>query len=460
MFITYLFLPGRMKKATSLRERLSSFRKKNENPTVSVRIGSKTGPSKREQSVATTKKQSSVRPMRGASSPNIATTRDENDHSQRGSDNVPQQEQGHRHLTQQQKSDFKRISKAAAALDKAGNDLFELGEYSKAMTTYTRALKLKRRSLTIGIDDDEGHKDLLLASVATSINNIGYLRQRSGASADEAMAAYRDALQIKKEILGKDTLSVGKTLNNIGSVYFSTKHWDHALEAYLEAQKIMVSNLGKDHMDVATVLSNIGDVHLAKEEGTKAKLCYTEALRIRWTVFGDHDPKCVRLLEKIASLDMAESPARMRRAANAMDILGLSEDDGERPVHGELRILRNEVGLDIQNIESMERKMALDMVRDKLTIIREMRQLQLEEKAEVDHDTTGATSPLTPVQRTEALSCVKDRLARLRETRSRRGQTPDSDSPRMTNPRIDASRSMNLSKRNLAESMEQVSWFN
>eukprot|EP00540_Astrosyne_radiata_P016252 CAMPEP_0116840308 /NCGR_PEP_ID=MMETSP0418-20121206/10273_1 /TAXON_ID=1158023 /ORGANISM="Astrosyne radiata, Strain 13vi08-1A" /LENGTH=37 /DNA_ID= /DNA_START= /DNA_END= /DNA_ORIENTATION= len=37
------------------------------------------------------------------------------------------------------------------------------------------------------------------------------------------MAAYKNSLRIKKEILGKDDLSVGKTLNNIGSVYFSIR---------------------------------------------------------------------------------------------------------------------------------------------------------------------------------------------------------------------------------------------
>lgn len=443
------------------------LQKKNENPTVSTRIiGSKaqTEPARPEQSTAAPNRQSSTRPVsvspaqspRGPESrPNhLAATRDENDHPER--DHGPGGEGQRRPLTQQEKNDFERIAKAAAALDKAGNDLFERGEYAKAMTTYTRALKLKRRTLALGLDGtNEDQKDVLLASVATSINNIGYLRQRSGATADEAMAAYRDALQIKKEILGNDNLSVGKTLNNIGSVYFSTQNWDHALEAYLEAQKIMVSNLGNDHMDVATVCSNIGDVHLAKNQGRRAKKSYKEALRIRWTVFGDHDPKCIRLLEKIASIEMAGSPERMRATMNVTDLLGLTEDDGKLPVDREFRILRSEVEQDIVRIESMERNMALDMVRDKLKIIREMRQIQLGEYTEEGHDDPDLkANPLTPVQRTEALSCVKDRLARLRESKSSGTEKQDLDDIRLSNPMIDALRAMNLSKRNLAESLE------
>lgn len=450
-----------------MRKRLSSFRKKNENPTVSTRVRTKTEPSRTERSTHTTTcKPSSVTPVTSSpvkpptlpdSHSDAAATRDENDHPEREVQHLPQQEQSRRPLTQQEKNDFERISKAAAALDKAGNDLFERGEYTKAMTTYTRALKLKRRTLSLGLENHEEHKDYLLASVATSINNIGYLRQRSGASSDEAMAAYRDALQIKREILGNDNLSVGKTLNNIGSVHFSTKNWDHAMEAYLEALKIMVSSLGKDHRDVATVLSNIGDVHLAKNQGKKAKKCYSEALRIRWTLFGDHDPKCVRLLEKIASIEMQGSPEKVQMTSSLSDLLGLEEDDGERPIHGELRLLRDKVGEDIQKVESMERNMALDMVRDKLQIIRDMRQLHLGEHMEkTQDDVMLKAGPLTPVQRKEALSCVKDRLARLRESRSSGKPEKDRDEANMTNPMIEALRCMNISRRNLAESMEQA----
>lgn len=463
-----------MKRVKSLRNRLPPIlQKKNENPTVSTRTSSSNkgldaaaaaaaalpAPARPEQSTTTASKR-----LWSDSCPNhfvAAATRDENESP------PPEQQRDHhgphgqqrRPLTQQETNDFERISKAAAALDKAGNEMFERGEYAKALLTYTRALKLKRRMLTLGLNgSNQDQKDVLLASVATSINNIGYLRQRSGATADEAMAAYRDALQIKKEILGNENLSVGKTLNNIGSVYFSTKNWDHALEAYLEAHKIMVSNLGNDHMDVATVFSNIGDVHSAKNQGRRAIKCYKEALRIRWTVFGDHDPKCVRLLEKIASIEMAGSPEKIQEMMDVTDLLELTEDDGKLPVDREFRILRSEVKQDIVKIESMERSMALDMVRDKLQMIREMRQLETITKegygnsdihanplTPVQARTEAALSPLTPVQRHEALSSVKDRLARLRESKS---------STKEEKGLIDALRSMNLSKRNLAESLD------
>ena len=83
--------------------------------------------------------------------------------------------------------------KQAIALDTAGNTLLEQGHYTRAKRTYERALTLKQASLH-HVDSDQQHHDDLLASVATSINNIGYLRQRAGASPQDSMAAYQDAL--------------------------------------------------------------------------------------------------------------------------------------------------------------------------------------------------------------------------------------------------------------------------
>ena len=85
------------------------------------------------------------------------------------------------------------------------------------------------------------------------------------------MAAYKDSLQIKREIFGRKHFSIGKTLNNIGFLNFGTKYYAQAMEAYTEALDIMIANVDQDHLDVATILSNIGNVHLAKREMEDAR---------------------------------------------------------------------------------------------------------------------------------------------------------------------------------------------
>ena len=298
-----------------------------------------------------------------------------------------------------------RIFMAAAALDCAGNHLCERGEYDSAITSYTRALELKQQSLK-SLDSDG-----LLASVATSINNIGYLRQRSGAaSTEESMAAYRDSLKIKREVLGESHLSVGKTLNNIGSVHYSCRDFENALQAYHEAKNILECNLGATHEDVATVHSNIGDVYLEQGEMEKAHDQYKEALNIRWMHFDEHDPKVIRLLEKIAGIEMDQSIT-----CSDEDEADNSRVFDEEEVPEQLHNLSCEVEADIKDIADLQRKMALDMVKDKLHILKGMRNINIEnDTVEEASSPRSCKTPLSNSERSEALSSVKERLASLR----------------------------------------------
>ena len=352
-----------------------------------------------------------------------------------------------------------RIARAAAALDNQGNELFERGKFDKAMATYMKALKLKRRTFHSLLDDaddvldeailreeeEAGEKSAadqkLLLSMATSINNIGYLRQRAGdATPDETMKAYKKSLRIKRQILGNDSLSVGKTLNNIGSVYYLKREFDDAFEAYTEALQIMIANLGDDHPDVATVWSNMGDVLLGKRRKQDALLHYRNALNIRWTAFGEHDPKVVRLLEKIAAIEitdkmMANTPT-VQRSPDGTFVYDDNDlfDLDTLPMAQELHILHEQLEEDMQFVDLMEKKMAVDMVKDKVVILRGMRELmgehtELNESSHhsvTDHSTSdvGVSAEISPSadgrneKRLEALKSVRARLARLREQKT------------------------------------------
>lgn len=287
-----------------------------------------------------------------------------------------------------------RISRAAASLDTKGNDLFERGYFDKAMACYSKALKLKRRTfahLLEELDDMEEQLNLceaqradpqVLVSMATSINNIGYLRQRSGdATPDETMAAYSKSLHIKRRILGNDSLSVGKTLNNIGSVHYLKREFDQAIPAYEEALQIMKINLGDKHTDVATVMSNIGDVFLAQGNPETSLRQYRQALKIRWENFGEKDPRVVRLLEKIAKVEIGDRMKTSKKATNE-DQQAWDDDEGSevldyglKPITEEFQVLQQEVAKDIEHVAMMERRATVEMLKDKIVIIRGMRDI-------------------------------------------------------------------------------------
>jgi hypothetical protein len=176
-------------------------------------------------------------------------------------------------------------------------------------------------------------------------------------------------------------------------------------------------------------------------------------LEIRWEQLQDHhDPKVIRLLEKIAALEMGESflalvqsnqkyrpttissegAAASTQAEQQADEDEAMEQENNKlpPVEEELQTLHEEVKRDVQRMDMVERKMAIDMVKDKLRLIREMKNLSnldiynmdLEELSMADDPSTPRKSPLnkaplSPVQRTEALSAIKTRLSQLRESR-------------------------------------------
>jgi tetratricopeptide (TPR) repeat protein len=285
-----------------------------------------------------------------------------------------------------------RNARTAAALDNKGNELFEMGHYDKAMSCYSKALKLKRRTFNHLLEEADDMEEQLmmceeetadpqiLVSMATSINNIGYLRQRNGeATPDETMAAYEKSLRIKRRILGNDSLSVGKTLNNIGSVHYLKREFDQALPAYEEALKIMKANLGDKHSDVATVMSNIGDVYLGLGNTDLSLLKYRQALTIRWDTFGEKDPRVRRLLEKIAKVEIGDrmlTPKASRdEAQQAWDDDEASEflETDKKPISTELRMLQQQIARDIEHVDAMERKATVEMLKDKIIIIRGMR---------------------------------------------------------------------------------------
>ncbi|CAJ1942110.1 unnamed protein product [Cylindrotheca closterium] len=276
-----------------------------------------------------------------------------------------------------------RTARAAATLDDKGNQLFERGHFDKAMACYSKALKMKRRTFNNMLEDAEDltnstklskSDSQVLVSMATSINNIGYLRQRSGeASASETMAAYQKSLRIKRRILGNDNLSVGKTLNNIGSVYYITRDFEGALDAYSEAMEIMVQNLGDSHPDIATVMSNIGDVHLANGKDENCLKYYRSALNIRYANFGKHDPRVVRLLEKIARIEIGDMMiSQDDQSMMDKDWEDRSMASGMRPLQAEYQILNGELKADIEYLDALQERVSKNVVQEHAEVAMDM----------------------------------------------------------------------------------------
>ncbi|GAX16659.1 hypothetical protein FisN_23Lh208 [Fistulifera solaris] len=281
-----------------------------------------------------------------------------------------------------------QISLAVKALDRAGNALFEQGDYDAAFLRYERSLWLKQKTVEDEISSKKHSEQdkSVMAAVATSINNMTYLKQRSGkASTAETMSSYLKSLQIKREILGPDHLSVGKTLNNIGSVFYMSREFEAALTAYKDAFRILKKHLGDDHLDAITVVCNIADVQVAMGDKEGALLNYRKALALRWNELGAQDPKVVRLMEQVARLETGEQPELDLDEDNEFRLASREEMREEAVFMVDLKELQQELDEDMKYFDLVERQMAIDMLRDRTRMIREMRamaQQQEEEAAE------------------------------------------------------------------------------
>jgi tetratricopeptide (TPR) repeat protein len=274
--------------------------------------------------------------------------------------------------------DKKHVDPIYVQLDQNGNGLVEQVEYEQAIEKYAKALYLKRQVLLVyqnGIDyTSERNLVTVLASIATSINNLAFLRHhQSHASAHETLEYYMTALQIKSEILGSDHLSVGKTLNNIGSIHYLQQDYHKAAETYEQARDVLQLRLGHDHLDVCTVTANLGDVHCGMKQWTRAVQEYRKALDLRWPLFGPSDPKVIRLMEQIAELEMFINQQNSQKED--------AEDEKNRrdrfygPIVKDVRKLQKEVQRDIDHLDILASQMPLEMIKDKITVFREIREM-------------------------------------------------------------------------------------
>lgn len=312
----------------------------------------------------------------------------------------------------------------ALSLDKKGKYLYKQGQLELAAKTYREALQMKRESLKRGGGETSaapdnyaepctagtntvGQQARMLASMATSINNVAYLQQlKKEASPEQTLASYETALEIKRQILGPRHLSVGKTLNNIGSVYYSQQKYIEAAGYYEEARDILIHNLGDHHLDVCTVTSNLGDVHCLLGQYQRAVNEYRSAVKLRWKILGRHDPKVVRLMEQIADLEIKidrQKDAVANRKQHPSNLYNDNEDmeqndtystddenDDDDPLN--LSALKSELQRDMDYFSSLQQSAAVDMIKDKTSVFREIRELTGVTTSTEEEDSVTSTS--------------------------------------------------------------------
>lgn len=140
------------------------------------------------------------------------------------------------------------------------------------------------------LDDDELRASLLS-------NHGGVLEAQ--ARHEEALAALRRALELRRGRGGPEQLDVATTLNNIGIVQHSRGHYDAALESFVQALAIQERALGPRHPQTARSLANVGAAHEAVGRYDEALEHYRRSLSIHEEHVGERHPMVGLLLNNI-----------------------------------------------------------------------------------------------------------------------------------------------------------------
>jgi len=186
-----------------------------------------------------------------------------------------------------------------------GNSYRSLGALAKAETQLQQALRLRR--------EDSGDESL---EVAESLNSIGMLR-RDQQKFDEAERLFRKALTLRRKLLGPSHIGLTNSLMNLGGLMLDRGRHDEANALFREALAIRRRVRGSGHPDVAMCLYRLAQVAAAAGDTAEAIELHQQALAIREQALHPDHPDVARsmlasgtVLLQAGESDRAESLAR------------------------------------------------------------------------------------------------------------------------------------------------------
>ena len=166
----------------------------------------------------------------------------------------------------------------ATSYNNIGSVYDNMGEYSKALSSHQRSLEIRKVALP------PNHPDL-----ATSYNNIGLVYKNMG-EYSKALSYYERSLEIRKVALPPNHPVLATSYNNIAGVYYNKGEYSKALSFYERSLEIDKVALPPNHPDLATSYNNIGNVYYNMGEYSRALSYLQKADDIRVKVLPSTHP--------------------------------------------------------------------------------------------------------------------------------------------------------------------------
>ena len=140
---------------------------------------------------------------------------------------------------------------------------------------------------------------------ATSLNNLASLYCAQGDYA-RVEPLYRQALEIRKKVLGENHPDYAMSLDNLALLYRDQGDYARAEPLCRQALEIRKKVLGENHPDYAMSLDNLARLYHVQGDYARAEPLCRQALEIRKKVLGENHPDYATSLNNLASLYKAQ----------------------------------------------------------------------------------------------------------------------------------------------------------
>jgi tetratricopeptide (TPR) repeat protein len=173
-------------------------------------------------------------------------------------------------LAQQKRTPAQRAALVRAlTLNAQALVLHRQGQSAKALGPAKEALAIRKEVL------GEKHRDH-----AQSLNNLALLYKNMG-DYKQALPLYNQALAINKKVLGEKHPFYALGLNNLSSLYQDMGDYNSALPRYKQALEIYKEALGEKHPLYARALNNLASLYQAMGDYKAALPLFQKALKIK-----------------------------------------------------------------------------------------------------------------------------------------------------------------------------------
>ena len=137
--------------------------------------------------------------------------------------------------------------------------------------------------------------------VATVLNNIGRVYYVEG-KYEEALAKYKETLELRRKLLGETSIDCAATLCNKGQTHHQRGELDDAMECYEQFLKLAPGRLGSNHRDIAIIYKCMAEIYHERGDLENARSMYEKSLQAGRGAMGNYSNEAAATMNKLGNL--------------------------------------------------------------------------------------------------------------------------------------------------------------